>query len=189
MSLINQIKVGDLMEYMYSSGIDVIKELNDIEPFIVTDLVMIGNHCSYDEAIKLVECELKSKSIEDMVDDIVGVLIPDIKCSDENSVPVDDDFSYLDVLEMFFEQLQIVDNSLSVSDFKDMNIRHMYRYAEGLNKRFINNINISLQSNYMNISMLMSALAGELSECPRLDDNGELHQKTLIEKLNQLKGR
>ena len=116
-------------------------------------------------------------------------MIPDIKCSDENSVPVDDDFSYLDVLEMFFEQLQIVDNSLSVSDFKDMNIRHMYRYAEGLNKRFINNINISLQSNYMNISMLMSALAGELSECPRLDDNGELHQKTLIEKLNQLKGR
>ena len=42
---------------------------------------------------------------------------------------------------------------------------------------------------YENVGMLMSALSGKLKECPQLNDDGTIHKKTLVEKLQELHNR
>ena len=63
----------------------------------------------------------------------------------------------------------------------------MYKYADGVQKRFISDKNQELQSQYSNAMMLRQMLAGKLKECPQLNEDGTLHKKTLAEKIKEMK--
>ena len=63
----------------------------------------------------------------------------------------------------------------------------MYKYADGVQKRFISDKNQELQSQFSNAMMFGQMLAGKLKECPQLNEDGTLHQKTLAEKIKEMK--
>lgn len=63
----------------------------------------------------------------------------------------------------------------------------MYRYSDGLQKRYINKKNQELQSQYNSVGMFMSALAGKLKDCPQLDDTGKIKGSDLMSKIDKVK--
>ena len=68
-----------------------------------------------------------------------------------------------------------------------MSTRYMYKYAEGIQKRYVFNKNKELRSEYDSVAMLMSALSGKLKECPQLNEDGTLHKQSIKDKLLALK--
>jgi hypothetical protein len=69
-----------------------------------------------------------------------------------------------------------------------MSTRYLYKYAEGVKKRYVFNKNEELKSQYTNVAIFMQALGGKLKECPQLNEDGTLHKKSLAEKLKELGG-
>jgi hypothetical protein len=186
LNFIKEIKIKDIMNYEMTEGINLLNELEELETYVIIDLIKMSNKCNDEIANKILEDAMKEYSLAEICiyvgESIVGKQMND---SDE-AVDKDKYSSFSDCLEQFYSQIQIVD-TLSFGDFMEMSTRQLYRYSDGLQKRYINKKNQELQSQFTNISMLMSGLAGKLKECPQLDENGKMKKKDIFDQIAELK--
>lgn len=189
MRLNRECYIEDIIKYENSEGVSILEELSCAEPFICIDMIKMINKCSYDEAESIFTEALNEMSLAEIAETIAKCLIPVQEDDKENTVSTNEHTRLSDVLEQFYEQLQIVDKNLSLTEFKGMSTRYLYKYADGLQKRYIADENMKLKDHYTNVAMLTSALAGKLKECPQLNEDGTLHKQTLREKLLAMKGR
>jgi hypothetical protein len=183
------IKVGFIIDYETYNNCNIIENLAYGDLVTIIDILSHGYDCSINDAIDIMNNNIDElgfeKFINDISYDVIGH-VPDDKDKDKTQ-DINENKRYSEVLQQYFNELQTYDNSLSISDFRDFTTHYMYVYADGVQKRYISNKNMKLQEQYDNITMLAGALTGNLKECPRLDEDGSLHKKTLDEKLEELR--
>ena len=180
-------KIKDLISYEEVNDTNILKSLQFGETDTITDLIVIGSGCSADEAVERLDKALQNSTLDEIINDIVYCLIGKQKINEDTPTMDKKDYESLtDVFEIMYQQLKIVDG-LSLSDFMNMRVRYLYRYADGVQKSYILKKNEELQSHYSNVAMLMSALGGKLKECPQLDETGKIKKMSLQERIIALK--
>lgn len=186
MRLTKEFLIGDIWDYEIND-VNILEELAQLNLFIIIDLIEIGNKCEPEMAESLLNKYLKEMTLEQIAEELTYEVIGN-KPSENKEGNVEDKWStFSDVLWMFFNQLQSLDSNLSISEFRSMSTKSMYKYAEGVKERYINNMNLELEKMFMDKVMLGQSMSGKLKDCPRLDPDGSLHKETLQEKLMKLR--
>lgn len=183
MKICNEFIIKDLFDYMILNDIDILEELESCNLFVMIDLIKIGNKCSEEEAEATLDKYINEYGLEAVVEELAYEVIGHKPDENDKKQTTKEFQSFSDVLESFYNDIQSIDSNLSISEFMSMSTRYMYRYADGLQKRYINNKNQELQSQFTNAMIIGSMLAGKLDECPQLDDNGSLHKQSNEDKI------
>lgn len=178
MRICHEFIIKDLFDYMISNDIDILDELESCNIFVMIDLIKMGNKCNEEEAEVILSKYIDEYGLEEVVEELAYEVIGNRPDKNSKTQNTEEFKSFSDILESFYNDIQAIDSNLSISEFMNMSTRYMYRYADGLQKRYINNKNQELQSQFMNAMIIGSMLAGKLKECPQLDDNGSLHKQT-----------
>lgn len=181
-------KINDLINYMRINDVDILKELESGETFIITDLIKISNKCSDDDAINIFLELLKTMKYEDIVKQIAFEIFP-IERNENTEYINNKDKSFENILYDFYNEIQTLDERLSFTEFMNMNTETVYKYADGVKQRCIFNKNKKLRDDYDYIAMFSSALNGKLKKCPQLNADGTVHKDSLEEKIQMLKNR
>ena len=178
MRICSEFIIKDLFDYMISNDIDILDELESCNIFVMIDLIKMGNKCNEEEAEVILSKYIDEYGLEEVIEELAYEVIGNRPDKNSKTQNTEEFKSFSDILESFYNDIQAIDSNLSISEFMNMSTRYMYRYADGLQKRYINNKNQELQSQFMNAMIIGSMLAGKLKECPQLDDNGSLHKQT-----------
>ena len=184
MRICSQFKVGELIEYMQKNDVDILKELEKGELFVVIDMIALGDKCSEEEASNKFQSLLKEYSYTEIISELAYEIIGRrVECNDETVER--EDKSFLDILTDFYDELQTVDNKITISEFLNMNSEFMYRYADGIKKRYLFNKNERLRECYEFLGMYGQLWNGKLKECPQYDEDGSVKHISDKEKLIQ----
>lgn len=187
MTITNEFILGDLMQYMIDNQLDILEELEYGNTDVIVDMIAMGNKCTEDKAIEIFQNLQQRYELTEIIkclgQEIIGCE------TDETADDVDRNKydSYLEILEDIYSGIQVADDNLSFNEFKKLSTRYVYKYAEGIKKRYISKFNNSMEMNQIYIGMLMSALAGELKEPIKLNDDGTVHKKSLKESFKERK--
>lgn len=188
MQLIKEITIKDIRDYELKNDVDTLSLLEAGELFVIQDLIQIGNKCSEDEASEILDKALTEMGLTNLVKEILSEIIGRDLEDGDPAVDKNEYKNFSEILDDFYTQMQAVDTNLSISEFESMTPKKMYRYADGLQKRFIVKRNLEMQDQYNYIAMFMSALTGNLKQCPKLNMDGSVHKETLEEKIKRLLG-
>lgn len=187
MQICKEFIIREVLDYELNNDINIFDELSQANLFIILDLIKLGNKCDDAEAESIFNRAVEEYGYDEAVKELAYELIgrrPD----DNEKNNVDKKYSsFSEVLEDFYNNIQTVDKNFGLSEFWNISTRYMYKYADGVQKRFISDKNQELQSQYSNAMMFGQMLAGKLKECPQLNEDGTLHQKTLAEKIKEMK--
>ena len=183
MNICKEFLVKDIIKYELENDVNILEELSFCNFSIVADVISMGCKISEEEALDKLGELLKNYEITEIVKMLAYEIIGNEPSKENDNVDQSEFSSFSDVLENFYSEIQTVDKNLGLSEFQNISTRYMYKYAEGLKKRYVFNKNQEYQSQYSNVAMFMSALAGKLKECPQLNEDGTLHTKSLREKL------
>ena len=187
MQICKEFIIREVLDYELNNDINIFDELSQANLFIILDLIKLGNKCDDAEAESIFNKAVEEYGYDEAVKELAYELIG--KRPDENEKNnVDKNYSsFSEVLEDFYNNIQTVDKNFGLSEFWNISTRYMYKYADGVQKRFISDKNQELQSQFSNAMMFGQMLAGKLKECPQLNEDGTLHQKTLAEKIKEMK--
>ena len=186
MQLTIEFLIGDILDYEIDD-IDILSELGQCNLFVVIDLLRIGNKCNEEDAELLFGKYSKEMTLEQIVEELAYEVIGERPSNEKQTQSSDELSTFSDVLWSFYNQIQAVDNNLTLTEFRNMSTKQLYKYCNGLQKRIINEKNKMLEDQYLNTIMLLKGLNGDLKECPRLNEDGTLHKKSFLElKLEQL---
>lgn len=187
MQICKEFIIREVLDYELNNDINIFDELSQANLFIILDLIKLGNKCDDAEAESIFNKAVEEYGYDEAVKELAYELIgrrPD----DNEKNNVDKKYSsFSEVLEDFYNNIQTVDKNFGLSEFWNISTRYMYKYADGVKKRFISDKNQELQSQFSNAMMFGQMLAGKLKECPQLNEDGTLHQKTLAEKIKEMK--
>lgn len=187
MQICKEFIIREVLDYELNNDINIFDELSQANLFIILDLIKLGNKCDDAEAESIFNKAVEEYGYDEAVKELAYELIgrrPD----DNEKNNVDKNYSsFSEVLEDFYNNIQTVDKNFGLSEFWNISTRYMYKYADGVQKRFISDKNQELQSQFSNAMMFGQMLAGKLKECPQLNEDGTLHQKTLAEKIKEMK--
>lgn len=187
MQICKEFIIREVLDYELNNDINIFDELSQANLFIILDLIKLGNKCDDAEAESIFNRAVEEYGYDEAVKELAYELIgrrPD----DNEKNNVDKNYSsFSEVLEDFYNNIQTVDKNFGLSEFWNISTRYMYKYADGVQKRFISDKNQELQSQFSNAMMFGQMLAGKLKECPQLNEDGTLHQKTLAEKIKEMK--
>lgn len=187
MQICKEFIIREVLDYELNNDINIFDELSQANLFIILDLIKLGNKCDDAEAESIFNKAVEEYGYDEAVKELAYELIG--RRPDENEKNnVDKNYSsFSEVLEDFYNNIQSVDKNFGLSEFWNISTRYMYKYADGVQKRFISDKNQELQSQFSNAMMFGQMLAGKLKECPQLNEDGTLHQKTLAEKIKEMK--
>lgn len=186
--LFKDIHVGDILKYEETEDVDILSEIEQGELYIILDLVAISNRCNKDDALIMFEKALENYDLDAIIEKLIDCLIGKQCKKDDDHVDHNNFKNFSEILLTFYRQIQCVD-TLSWGDFTSMTVRQLYNYADGIQERYIINKNEELQSQYNNACITGGVIFGSLKECPQLDKDGHIKQKSLYEKLMDLKKR
>lgn len=186
MRLVKEFIIKDILDYELNEEVNIIENLQAGNWFIVIDLIKLGNKCDDAEAESILDKAIETMTMEEVLQEIAFELVGRETSDKENNVDKKQYTSFSEILEDFYNQIQTVDENLGLNEFWGLSTRYLYRYADGLQKRYVYNTNKELQSQYHNVAMFMQALGGKLKECPRLNEDGTLHKQSLEDKLKML---
>ena len=187
MQICKEFIIREVLDYELNNDINIFDELSQENLFIILDLIKLGNKCDDAEAESIFNKAVEEYGYDEAVKELAYELIGRKTDEDEKN-NVDKNYSsFSEVLEDFYNNIQSVDKNFGLSEFWNISTRYMYKYADGVQKRFISDKNQELQSQFSNAMMFGQMLAGKLKECPQLNEDGTLHQKTLAEKIKEMK--
>lgn len=187
MQICKEFIIREVLDYELNNDINIFDELSQANLFIILDLIKLGNKCDDAEAESIFNKAVEEYGYDEAVKELAYELIGRRPDEDEQN-NVDKNYSsFSEVLEDFYNNIQSVDKNFGLSEFWNISTRYMYKYADGVQKRFISDKNQELQSQFSNAMMFGQMLAGKLKECPQLNEDGTLHQKTLAEKIKEMK--
>lgn len=188
MSIIKEFVINDILQYEMNNDINILEELQCCNISIIIDLIMIGNKCSYEDALNILDIELRNREITNICEEIAYSLLG--KEQDDNNdeyVENSENLSISDILHNYYNELQIVDDKLTITEFISMSTKFMFKYSEGIKQRYIYEKNKKYRDEYDSAAMILSGLAGKLKECPQLDKDGKIHKDNVKDKLLKFK--
>jgi len=187
MKMCKEFIIKDVLAYELDNDINIFEELSQGNLFIILDLIKIGNNCDDAEAESILNKSVDEIGFDETVKELAYELIgkrPDEKDEVTNSKNYS---SFTEVLEDFYDNLQSVDKNFGLNEFWGISTRYLYKYSEGVKKRYVNDKNLELQSQFSNAMMIGQMLSGKLKECPQLNEDGTLHKESLADKIKKLK--
>lgn len=185
MKICKEFIIKNLFDYMILNEIDILEEIGYCNLSVMTDVVKIGNNCSDEEAEDILYTAIEEYGIEAVAEELAYEVIGHRPEENEKKQSSNEFHSFSDVLESFYNDVQSIDSNLSISEFMSMSTRYVYRYANGLQKRCLNNENKELRNDYRLVCMFFAALSGKLKECPQLNEDGSLKEEDEIEKIKK----
>ena len=187
MSLCKEFIVKEVLDYELNNDMNILEELSQGNLFIMIDLIKLGNHCDDAEAESILNKSIEEIGYEKTVEELAYELIG--RRPDENEETTDSKkySSFSEVLEDFYDSVQTIDKNFGLSEFWNISTKYLFKYADGVQKRYINGKNQELQAQYSNVVMFGQMLAGKLKECPQLNEDGTLHKKTLAEQIKEMR--
>ena len=180
MLVVKEFIIKDIISYETLNDVNILEELEQGELYIILDLIMMGNKCSYEEAECIFRQALESSDISEIVNNIAECLVGEQTDDKEQTVDRDKYKNFSSILLDFFEQLQIVDSTISYSDFMNMSTQMMYKYANGVQKRYINERNVAYRESFENAVILLGALSGKVKEPPQISEKDINKTKTSL---------
>jgi hypothetical protein len=192
MSIINEFKIYDLLNYEAVNNINILEALQCGNIFVVIDLIEIGRQCSPEEAEETFEELIKHKDLSEIFSEIAIDIIGKQASEDEECVSGDTDptdLSMTSILYDFYNQMKSVGDPITFTEFNNMSTKFMYKYAEGIQQRYIYDKNKKFREDYESTAMMLQGLAGKLKECPQLDPDGTLHKESIQDKIKKLKSK
>lgn len=180
MLVVKEFIIKDIISYETLNDVNILEELEQGELYIILDLIMMGNKCSYEEAECIFRQALESSDISEIVNNIAECLVGEQTDDKEQTVDRDKYKNFSSILLDFFEQLQIVDSTISYSDFMNMSTQMMYKYANGIQKRYINERNVAYRESFENAVILLGALSGKVKEPPQISEKDINKTKTSL---------
>lgn len=187
MQICKEFIIREVLDYELNNDINIFDELSQANLFIILDLIKLGNKCDDAEAESIFNKAVEEYGYDEAVKELAYELIGRRPDDNEKNNADKKYSSFSEVLEDFYNNIQTVDKNFGLSEFWNISTRYMYKYADGVQKRFISDKNQELQSQFSNAMMFGQMLAGKLKECPQLNEDGTLHQKTLAEKIKEMK--
>ena len=187
MSLCKEFIVKEVLDYELNNDMNILEELSQGNLFIIIDLIKLGNHCDDAEAESILNKSIEEIGYEKTVEELAYELIG--RKPDENEETTDSKkySSFSEVLEDFYDSVQTVDKNFGLSEFWNISTKYLFKYADGVQKRYISDKNLELQAQYSNVVMFGQMLAGKLKECPQLNEDGTLHKKSLAEQIKEMR--
>lgn len=180
MLVVKEFIIKDIISYETLNDVNILEELEQGELYIILDLIMMGNKCSYEEAECIFRQALESSDLSEIVNNIAECLVGEQTDDKEQTVDRDKYKNFSSILLDFFEQLQIVDSTISYSDFMNMSTQMMYKYANGVQKRYINERNVAYRESFENAVILLGALSGKVKEPPQISEKDINKTKTSL---------
>lgn len=180
MLVVKEFIIKDIISYETLNDVNILEELEQGELYIILDLIMMGNKCSYEEAECIFRQALESSDLSEIVNNIAECLVGEQTDDKEQTVDRDKYKNFSSILLDFFEQLQIVDSTISYSDFMNMSTQMMYKYANGIQKRYINERNVAYRESFENAVILLGALSGKVKEPPQISEKDINKTKTSL---------
>lgn len=187
MNMCKEFIIKDVLAYELDNDINIFEELSQGNLFIILDLIKLGNKCDDAEAESILNKSVDEIGFDETVKELAYELIG--KRPDEKDEVVDSKkyTSFTEVLEDFYDNIQTVDKNFGLNEFWGISTRYLYKYSEGVKKRYVNDKNLELQSQFSNAMMIGQMLSGKLKECPQLNEDGTLHKDSLADKIKKLK--
>ena len=180
MLVVKEFIIKDIISYETLNDVNILEELEQGELYIILDLIVMGNKCSYEEAECIFRQALESSDLSEIVNNIAECLVGEQTDDKEQTVDRDKYKNFSSILLDFFEQLQIVDSTISYSDFMNMSTQMMYKYANGIQKRYINERNVAYRESFENAVILLGALSGKVKEPPQISEKDINKTKTSL---------
>lgn len=186
MNICKEFIIREVLDYELNNDINIFDELAQANLFIILDLIQLGNKCDDAEAESILNRAIEEYGFNETVKKLAYELIGKEPGEEDQKQDTKNYSSFSEVLEEFYNSIQTVDHNFGLNEFWNISTRYMYKYADGVQKRFINDKNIELQSQFTNAILVGQMLAGKLKECPQLNEDGTIKQKTLLDKIKEL---
>lgn len=187
MSLCKEFIVKEVLDYELNNDMNILEELSQGNLFIIIDLIKLGNHCDDAEAESILNKSIEEIGYEKTVEELAYELIGRKPDKNEETTDSKKYSSFSEVLEDFYDSVQTVDKNFGLSEFWNISTKYLFKYADGVQKRYISDKNQELQAQYSNVVMFGQMLAGKLKECPQLNEDGTLHKKSLAEQIKEMR--
>lgn len=172
MAITKEFLVKDIINYELTNDVNILEELEQGELYIILDLIKMGNGCSDSEAEGIFNQALADMDIAEIVNEIAECLIGKSELDNE---PTDEEKpkykNYSEVLLITFENLQSVGDTLTYSEFMGMNTHMLYRYADGVQKRYINDKNAAYRDSFENAAIFAGTIFGKIKEPPQIKES------------------
>lgn len=165
--------IKDILDYELINDVNILEELTNGNFFILQDLIKLGTKCSDEEAQTLVEEYINKYGFDETFKMMAYEVIGKEPSEKDDCKDSKDYKSFSEVLEDFYNQIQSVDKNLTLSDFWNISTRYMYKYSDGLKKRYIFNLNRQSQDQFLNAETFIGLLFGKLKEPIAFDANGK----------------
>ena len=172
MAITKEFLVKDVINYELTNDVNILEELEQGELYIILDLIKMGNNCSDSEAESIFNQALADMDIAEIVNEIAECLIGKSELDNE---PTDGEKpkykNYSEVLLITFENLQSVGDAITYSEFMSMNTHMLYKYADGVQKRYINNKNAAYRDSFENAAIFAGTIFGKIKEPPQIKES------------------
>lgn len=173
-------QIKDIIEYEATNRVDIRKELMHGEMFVVIDMIAIGNKCTIEDALDKLKNLQKHYEYKEIVEELAIEIFG--KQAEENDEVVEsNDKSLTDILTDFYNELQTLDDKLSLSEFLSMNTSYMYKYAEGVKSRYLFNKNKALRDEFDSACVYWGVFGGKVKKAPQIKESDLKTPKQLKE--------
>lgn len=170
MQITNGFKIKDIIEYETINKVDIRKQLSHGDFTVVIELIAKGNSVTTDDAMEQFKELIKSYTYEEIVQEL-AIEVFGRQAESDDEIVDSNNKSFTEILTSFYNEIQTLDNNLSISEFMGMNTSFMYKYAEGIKSRYIFNKNKELRDEFENIAMLMGVLDGKIKKAPQVKES------------------
>jgi hypothetical protein len=175
---------------MTLNDVDILKELQHREVYVIIDMIAIGNKCSEGDAVDIFEGLIDKYSIDDIVTELSYEIIGKQPDSKEVDTVDNNEKSYKDILIDFYNELQTYDNKLGLTEFLNMNTSFMYKYSEGVKSRYINVQNKKYKDDFESAEILAGAIFGKLKKPPKVtEDDFKTPKQRKEDRINEMRAK
>lgn len=172
MTLAKEFLVKDIINYELTNDVNILEELEQGELYIILDLIKMGNGCSDEDAEDIFTRALKDMDLSEIVNEIAECLIGKQETNKETTSEEKQKYkNYSEILLATFENLQSVGDTLTYSEFMSMNTHMLYRYADGVQKRYINDKNAAYRDSFENAAIFAGTIFGKIKEPPQIKES------------------
>ena len=196
MKLIKQFYLKDIKNFEDNTGLNIIKIFDDCRMCEILELVRLGNNnCSLDEASNILELYLRSgKNYIDAVKELQLCLFGNNNSKEKGDIV---DITQYDSLTALYRKFcsDLLCDGLTYSEFWQMNTDEMYKIANIINIKNINEMNRQLYIGYINAGLSGQSHWGKLqkdipqinldkfNDNPDVDTISEEHYNQMISKM------
>ena len=167
-------KVCDIINYERNNNISILKELCNLSICTLADMVMIGANVDMDDAYNIIDCMFEDQGIErtfiNICYDIIGINSENEETSNSNV----ENNSLTEIFEHIYFEIKKYDNTITLSEYMNMDTRYVFKYCEQLKDKIIDDFNNRSADNFRQATTLLGVLFGKLNKPIKIENENNV---------------